>query len=107
LLYNIYDNSFHLQVLINELYDLRQEVSQVLFSQMEQKFNELKSVKNDLMTAVIVACLLGWAVSYAIVQRMKQLYLREVYMLTMLNKPMLLHNKQIESYMNYLSTEIK
>jgi hypothetical protein len=59
------------------------------------------------MAAVILACLLGWAVSYAIIQRMKQRYLREVYMLTLLNEPMLLHNKQIESYMNYLSTEIK
>jgi hypothetical protein len=60
-----------------------------------------------MMAAVILACLLGWAVSYAIIQRMKQRYLREVYMLTLLNEPMLLHNKQIESYMNYLSTEIK
>jgi hypothetical protein len=60
-----------------------------------------------MMAAVIVACILGWAVSYSIIQRMKQRYLREVYMLTLLNEPMLLHNKQIESYMNYLSTEIK
>jgi hypothetical protein len=34
LLFNIYDNSFRLQVLINEHYDLRQGVSQGLFTQM-------------------------------------------------------------------------
>jgi hypothetical protein len=84
-LYQIYEHSFYLQVLIKQLEMIRDQMSLYLFWDMMAKFEELTAISKHILDYEVAISLIGLLVGSLFIWRMRQRYLQEVYMLSFLS----------------------
>jgi hypothetical protein len=78
-----------------------------MLASLQDQCEELNAIDRILLKAAIVTCLLGLCTSILIVWRMRERFLMEVYMLSLLSESMIAENKRIESYIDHLEKEAK